>query len=61
MTTLFAIIRLIPILDRWFETASAAYFQWKYRRESVQAEEAIQKAEADMDTEDLQREVGEKL
>ena len=61
MASLFAIIRLIPILDRWFERASTAYFLWKYQRERHQTETAIHKAEETFEADDLQKEIGEKL
>ena len=61
LEAIFAFIKMIPILDRWFANASQVYWDWKYQKNAKEIAEAFDKAEKEYDTTDLQKEIGEKL
>jgi hypothetical protein len=61
LVALFAFIKAIPILDRWMRESSKIYFDWRYAQNEREHEAALDKAQKEYDTTDLQKEIGEKL
>jgi hypothetical protein len=57
----FAVAKAIPVLDKYLDASLESYRAWKYRRDKTQGEDAFKKAKEESDTEDLQREISEKL
>ena len=61
LAILFAVIKAIPVLDKWFEASSKQYSDWRYAVNEREAQAALDKAQKEYDATDLQRELGEKL
>jgi hypothetical protein len=55
------VAKAIPVLDKYLDASLESYRAWKYRRDKTQGEDAFKKAKEESDTEDLQREISEKL
>ena len=61
MTMIFAIIKAIPILDKWAERSLEKYKEYKKNEDKRKLKEAIKKAIDEGNTEELSRIFGDKL
>ena len=56
-----AALSLVTSLPKLFSWVGSKYKAWKYKRNKVKMDAAIEKAKKEKDTTDLQRELGKKL